>query len=56
MSERAAASSRSPWLRNFQKPRSYGVDISEDALALARENAARLDLADRVRFARSNLA
>src|SRR5437763_9935343 len=32
-----------------------GVDISDDALALARENAARLDLADRVRFLKSNL-
>jgi release factor glutamine methyltransferase len=31
------------------------VDISEDALALARENAARLDLEGRVRFARSHL-
>ncbi len=32
-----------------------GVDISEDALLLARENAERLNLADRVRFLRSNL-
>src|SRR4029079_14219484 len=32
-----------------------GVDISEDALMLARENAERLNLADRVRFLRSNL-
>jgi release factor glutamine methyltransferase len=31
------------------------VDISDDALALARENAARLALSDRVRFARSHL-
>jgi release factor glutamine methyltransferase len=31
------------------------VDISDDALALARENAARLDLQGRVRFARGNL-
>jgi release factor glutamine methyltransferase len=31
------------------------VDISDDALALARENAARLDLQDRVRFAKGNL-
>lgn len=32
-----------------------GVDISDDALALARENAARLALAERVRFSRSDL-
>ncbi|HTH20120.1 MAG TPA: peptide chain release factor N(5)-glutamine methyltransferase [Candidatus Udaeobacter sp.] len=32
-----------------------GVDISEDALMLARENAKRLNLTDRVRFLRSNL-
>jgi release factor glutamine methyltransferase len=31
------------------------VDISDDALALAQENAARLNLADRVRFLKSNL-
>ncbi len=31
------------------------VDLSPDALALARENAARLGLAERVRFARSDL-
>lgn len=31
------------------------VDISDDALALARENAARLDLRGRVRFAKGNL-
>ena len=32
-----------------------GADISEDALMLARENAERLGLADRVRFLRTNL-
>src|SRR4029078_12896290 len=32
-----------------------GVDISEDALMLARENAEQLNLGDRVRFLRSNL-
>jgi release factor glutamine methyltransferase len=31
------------------------VDISDDALALAQENAARLNLANRVRFLKSNL-
>lgn len=32
-----------------------GVDLSEEALSLARENAARLDVADRVRLLRSDL-
>jgi release factor glutamine methyltransferase len=32
-----------------------GVDISDDALALAQENAARVKLTDRVRFLKSNL-
>ena len=32
-----------------------GTDISEDALALARENAARFDLSDHVQFLKSNL-
>jgi release factor glutamine methyltransferase len=39
----------------FAKAEIVGVDISEDALMLARENAERLGLADRVRFLRSNL-
>ena len=33
----------------------HAVDISEEALALARENAARLELSERVKFARSDL-
>ena len=39
----------------FSEAKILGVDISDDALALAQENAARLKLADRVRFLRSNL-
>jgi|SRR5215475_3742639 len=39
----------------FPKAEVVGADISEDALSLARENAERLGLADRVRFQRSNL-
>jgi len=39
----------------FPKAEIVGSDISEDALMLARENAERLDLVDRVRFLRSNL-
>jgi len=39
----------------FPKTAIVGADISEDALVLARENAERLGLADRVRFLRSNL-
>jgi release factor glutamine methyltransferase len=33
----------------------HAVDVSDDALALARENAARLGLSERVRFAESDL-
>jgi len=39
----------------FSEAKILGIDISDDALALAQENAARLKLADRVRFLRSNL-
>jgi release factor glutamine methyltransferase len=39
----------------FPKAEIVGVDISEDALMLARENAERLGLVDRVRFLRSSL-
>jgi release factor glutamine methyltransferase len=39
----------------FPKAEVVAADISEDALALARENAERLGLVDRVRFLRSNL-
>jgi len=39
----------------FPKAEIVGVDISEEALMLARENAERLGLVDRVRFLRSNL-
>src|SRR5881396_1779430 len=39
----------------FPEAEIYAVDISEDALELARENAERLALADRVRFLKSHL-
>jgi release factor glutamine methyltransferase len=39
----------------FPKAEIVATDISEDALMLARENAERLGLADRIRFLRSNL-
>ena len=39
----------------FSEAKISGIDISEDALDLARENAARLNLRDRVRFFKSNL-
>ena len=55
MLEREAVSSRSAWRRNFRKRKSSAVDVSDDALALARENAARLDLSERVQFVKSNL-
>jgi release factor glutamine methyltransferase len=40
---------------HFPDAEVHAVDISDDALALARENAARLDLQGRVRFAKGNL-
>ena len=39
----------------FPEAEIYAVDISELALALARENAIRLNLSDRVRFLKTNL-
>jgi release factor glutamine methyltransferase len=39
----------------FPEAEVHAVDISDDALTLARENAARLDLQGRVRFAKGNL-
>ena len=39
----------------FPKAEIVGADISEDALILARENAERLGMVDRVRFLRSSL-
>jgi len=39
----------------FSEAKILAADISDDALALARENAAKLSLQDRVRFVKSNL-
>jgi release factor glutamine methyltransferase len=41
--------------KRFPEGQILGIDISDDALALARENAVRLDLGDRVQFLKSNL-
>src|SRR6266699_1781393 len=41
--------------KRFPEAQILGVDVSEDALMLARENAARLNLTDRVQFLRSDL-
>jgi release factor glutamine methyltransferase len=39
----------------FPEAKVLAVDVSDDALALAQENASRLKLADRVRFLKTNL-
>jgi release factor glutamine methyltransferase len=39
----------------FPEAEVYAIDISDEALALAQENAARLGMQDRVRFAKSHL-
>jgi release factor glutamine methyltransferase len=39
----------------FPEAKVHAIDISEDALSLARENAARFGLNDRVRFAKNDL-
>jgi release factor glutamine methyltransferase len=41
--------------KEFPEAKISGVEVSEDALALARENAARFDLSDQVQFLKSNL-
>ncbi len=41
--------------KEFSEAEIFAVDISEDALALARENAERLGLNQRIRFKKSNL-
>jgi release factor glutamine methyltransferase len=39
----------------FPEAETYAIDISEDALSLARENAAQLRLSERVRFQKTDL-
>ena len=41
--------------RHFPEAKIFAVDLSDDALALAKENAARLGLSDRVEFRKGDL-
>ena len=41
--------------KHFPKAKVFAVDVSDDALALARENAARLGLSERVQFQKGDL-
>ena len=41
--------------KKFPEAKVFGVDISEDALSLARENSARLELSERVEFQKRDL-
>ena len=48
----AAAASPSRWRSSFRRPRVLATDVSREALAVARDNAARLGVSDRVQFVR----
>ena len=41
--------------KHFPEAKVFAVDVSDDALALAKENAARLGLTERVQFRKSDL-